>query len=336
MNSRPDITRFDRLASWLARELRADTVTLSDASIMSGGAIQENWSASMEVTGGAHQGCTRVVLRCDAPSALDASHDRDTEYRLLRHAYDGGVNVPRPLAYCADPGIFGHRVMVMQRVAGVAAGHKLAKMHDDAAGDRLVFDIGANLARLHSCAPYAGLDQSNPIKRRLAEFRRFLETHDSPQPVLDYAIAWMEKAAPDAVSDVPCHYDYRNGNILCQDGTVTSILDWEFAGNGDPHEDLGWFCAPCWRFGRPDREAGGIGSRAQFYAGYEAAGGAPIDDQKVRYWETVGVLRWAVIALAQTERFTKGGEQNLELALTGLMIPDLEAMLLDQLKEASW
>eukprot|EP01035_Chromulina_nebulosa_P049233 gene49233-66860_t len=32
---------------------------------------------------------------------------------------------------------------------------------------------------------------------------------------------------------------------------LTGILDWEFAAWGDPHEDIGWLCARCWRFGGP-------------------------------------------------------------------------------------
>ena len=58
---------------------------------------------------------------------------------------------------------------------------------------------------------------------------------------------------------------------------LTGILDWEFAGWGDPHEDIGWFCCKGWRFARLDREAGGIAGRAPFYSGYEGASGRAID-----------------------------------------------------------
>jgi hypothetical protein len=39
-------------------------------------------------------------------------------------------------------------------------------------------------------------------------------------------------------------------------------------------------------------------------------------------------LRWAVIALQQTLRFIDAGERSLELALTGRMLPELEAQML--------
>ena len=45
------------------------------------------------------------------------------------------------------------------------------------------------------------------------------------------------------------HRDYRTGNYLVDGGRLTAALDWEFAGWGDPREDIGWFTARCWRFG---------------------------------------------------------------------------------------
>ena len=109
---------------------------------------------------------------------------------------------------------------------------------------------------------------------------------------------------------------------------LTAILDWEFAGWGDPMSDIGWFCAECWRFGRTDLEAGGIAPRAAFYRGYEAEGGTRIDDAVVRYWEVVAHLRWAVIALEQGHRHLSGLEPSLELALTGHLISDFELEIL--------
>jgi hypothetical protein len=38
----------------------------------------------------------------------------------------------------------------------------------------------------------------------------------------------------------------------------------------------------------------------------------------------MGAVRWAVIALQQGERHLTGGEESLELALTGLRAPEME------------
>jgi hypothetical protein len=116
------------------------------------------------------------------------------------------------------------------------------------------------------------------------------------------------------------------------DGTVlTAILDWEFAGWGDPHEDIGWFCCKSWRFARLDREAGGIADRTPFYRGYQSESGVSIDPQRVRFWEILASVRWAIIALQQSHRLMFGGERGLDLALTGRRATECELEILMQL-----
>jgi aminoglycoside phosphotransferase (APT) family kinase protein len=127
---------------------------------------------------------------------------------------------------------------------------------------------------------------------------------------------------------VLCHRDFRTGNYLFDGATLTAILDWEFAGWGDPHEDIGWFCCKSWRFARLDREAGGIADRTPFYRGYESQSGRQIDLGRVRFWEVLASVRWAVIALQQTDRHLIGGERDLDLALTGRRATECELELL--------
>jgi aminoglycoside phosphotransferase (APT) family kinase protein len=120
------------------------------------------------------------------------------------------------------------------------------------------------------------------------------------------------------------HRDFRTGNYMVDEGGLTAILDWEFACWGDPLYDIGWFCAECWRFSRPDREAGGIGSRAAFVAAYETESGRRVDPAAVRAYEALSHARWAIIALEQGERHASGREPSLEHALTGRMAAELE------------
>jgi aminoglycoside phosphotransferase (APT) family kinase protein len=109
---------------------------------------------------------------------------------------------------------------------------------------------------------------------------------------------------------------------------VAAVLDWEFAAWGDPHADLGWFCAKCWRFGSA-YEAGGIGAREAFYTGYAAEAGRAVDAVRVIWWELAAHIRWAVIAIDQAERHLSGKEPSLELALTGHIVPELEWEILN-------
>lgn len=115
-------------------------------------------------------------------------------------------------------------------------------------------------------------------------------------------------------------------------GQLTAILDWEFASWSDPYEDLGWMCSRSWRFGHPEREVGGVGDKADFFAGYESVTGRAVDPQRVAYWEVMASVRWAVIALGQRQRHLSGKEASLELALTGRMLPEIQQDMMIHLR----
>jgi len=112
-------------------------------------------------------------------------------------------------------------------------------------------------------------------------------------------------------------------------GRLTAVLDWEFAHWGDPREDIGWFIARCWRFGNDAKVAGGIARFASLLEGYNEVADARVTAGECQYFEVLAAARWAAIALLQGDRFVKGGERSLELALTGLMPPEMELDALD-------
>jgi aminoglycoside phosphotransferase (APT) family kinase protein len=149
--------------------------------------------------------------------------------------------------------------------------------------------------------------------------------------VLEWGIRWLETHTLSRAEPVLCHHDFRTGNYLLDGTALVAILDWEFAGWGDPHEDIAWFCCKSWRFARLDREAGGIADRAPFYRGYESESGWSIEPQRVRFWEVLASVRWAIIALQQRDRYIFGGERSLDLALTGRRATECELEILMQL-----
>ena len=180
---------------------------------------------------------------------------------------------------------------------------------------------------------FLGEAPADPARASIASYRRDLDVLSSPRgeawPALEWGLAWCARNAPGPLPACLLHRDYRTGNYLVHEGRLAAVLDWEFAGWGDPREDLGWMLARCWRFARPDREAGGIGDAADFLAGYAAAGGRATTREETRYWQVMAHLRWAVIALQQAERHRSGSQRSLELALTAHIVPDLEHEILD-------
>jgi aminoglycoside phosphotransferase (APT) family kinase protein len=326
------------LEAFIAREAGAERVTITESKLLTGGAVQENWLVKGEIVGGVHAGVLDAVIRTDSPSCgVAVSHSRAEEYALLKAAFAAGVTVPEPLWLCEDKTVIGRPFFVMRRVGGIAAGHALVK-DERHGGDRaqLLERLGMELARIHSIRPpRADLNflewyEEAPALHAVNRMRRYLDTHPIPHPALEWGLRWLERHAPPRDEIALCHRDFRTGNYMVDDKGLTGILDWEFSGWGDPMEDIGWFCAKCWRFGAKgkSREAGGIGERENLYRGYEKVSGRALDRNLVHYWEVMAQASWAIIAIQQAERHTSGEEKSLMLALTGHIAPEVEYEIL--------
>ena len=326
------------IEGFIKRSSHASGSHIEQAQRLSGGAIQENWLIKVRIEGGQHAGLLEAVVRTDAPSGVSTSHSRAEEFALLKTVFAAGVTVPEPLWLCEDDAIIGRPFFIMRRIGGSAAGHVLVKQaarHPD-----LAERLGAELARIHSIKPpqpalaFLPPTGEQPALRLIRRWRDFLDRHPTPYPVLEWGLRWLERHAPATGEVTLCHRDFRTGNYMVDECGLTGILDWEFADWSDPMEDIGWFCAKCWRFGANDREAGGIGEREDFYRGYERVSGKALDRKQVHYWEVIAHVNWAVIAIQQAQRHLSGQEHSLLLALTGHLLPELEWEILN-LTEAS-
>ena len=272
------------MARFLAAASGATACEITGLTPLSGGSIQENWGIDARFSGGRLDGDQRLVLRAAAATGVPSSLDRLQEFAVLQAAFAAGVTVPEPLFASADPAVFGKPFFVMRRASGTAAAHRITRDPAlDPALPAIAERLGRELARIHTIRPPRSdlgflppYEQSGPAQQ-IAGFRAYLDSHPAPRPVLEWGIRWLETHMPAPVAPVLCHHDFRTGNYLLDGAKLTGILDWEFAGWGDPHEDIGWFCCKGWRFARLDREAGGIADRAPFYRGYENESGAVID-----------------------------------------------------------
>lgn len=307
-------------------------VQVSEPSLLGGGAIQENWAVTID-----HDGQPiDAVLRCDAASSVSDSWGRAEEFALLNAAHAAGVTVPEPL-WLGDDSVFGRNFLIMRRAAGTAAGHRIVR--DTAlAKDRpaLVRQIGREMARIHSIQPpvdsldFLPLPGKHPALEFIEESRAFLDNYHSAFPALEWGLNWLEKNLPAEEPVCLVHRDFRTGNYMVDENGLTAVLDWEFTAWSQPLEDLGWFCARCWRFAQEgdDKAAGGVGHRDELFAGYREISGRDISAEDIYYWEVFAHVRWAMIAIKQGERHISGREPSLELALTSHIVPELELHVL--------
>lgn len=331
----PPIPDETGLRAWLADATGAGRVDIHDVRRLGGGAISINLAMELEFAGGTLPGRHGVVLRTGSASGVSASLGKAQEAAVLKAAFAAGVAVPEPLFVEPSGSVLGAPFYIMRRAGGVAVGHRIVK--SDRPQTALAHRLGQELARLHAVRPgtagleFLSLPNVSAALDGIRCYREWLGPLSSQDPVLAYGLRWLERHAPPAGEIVLSHRDFRTGNYLVADGQLTAIIDWEFAGWSDPMEDIGWFCATCWRFGRRDREAGGLADRDAFYSGYESQSGRRIDRDAVGWWEVAAHMRWAAIAAQQAARHVSGAEPSLELALTGRMLPEIQLDMLNRI-----
>jgi len=79
------------LTTWLAASLGTENVEIVGASLLSGGAVQENWSIDVAVTGGPMAGRQAWVLRTDAAARIALSLDRASEFAVIARSEERRV-----------------------------------------------------------------------------------------------------------------------------------------------------------------------------------------------------------------------------------------------------
>mmetsp|Transcript_72319 Transcript_72319/g.150878 ORF Transcript_72319/g.150878 Transcript_72319/m.150878 type:complete len:463 (+) Transcript_72319:2-1390(+) len=198
----------------------------------------------------------------------------------------------------------------------------------------------ANLGTLQQALSDQGSASPSP-RLRLAEIREEYLSYNIARPALDFAFRWLEAHLPeDDARDGPVlvHGDFRSGNIIAHpERGLVGILDWELAHLGNRYEDVAWMCVPSWRFGNLGKQVGGFADLADFCRGYDEAGGAHLDPEKVQWWTLLGCVRWGLICIRQYfffrsdgSRFENGivGRRTTEAELDTLLgIADMEGGL---------
>jgi hypothetical protein len=165
----------------------------------------------------------------------------------------------------------------------------------------------------------------------LGQVRGWHDGLGEPHPTFELAFRALEAERPPAPRRALVHGDFRMGNLMVGADGVTGVLDWELAHLGDPVEDLGWLCVPAWRFTRPDRPAGGLGTREELAAAYERHSGNAVDTATLAWWELAGTLRWGVICVMQAFTHLSGERRSIEHAVIGRRACEVEWDLLEQL-----
>ena len=324
-----DVDALQQGLDALAPRLRCGGCGVSSLQRLSGGASQETWSFVVHASG---QADLALVLRRAPEGAAERAAGNatlDAEARIIDRVSRAGVPVPAvPLVL--QPAMGLGEGYVMQLVAGETLGRRIvADARLAGARAELARQCGQALARIHAVdtARLPPLRRA-PAMDELSYYEARHRGHGGPRPVFELALQWLKRhRPPDPARLSLVHGDFRNGNLVVDEGGLRAVLDWEMAHLGDPMEDLGWICVNSWRFGRHELPVGGFGTREQLFAGYVEAGGT-LHAASVHYWEVFGTLKWGVICDGMAQAYLSGAERNVERAVIGRRASEAEIDLL--------
>lgn len=319
------------LAEALLRHLRrrdAAVTAVEDLRPVTTGASQEIWTFAA-CCGPQREALVLRRARQWNASSQATSVGMAAEAALLRAAATAGVPVPAVVSELTPEDGLGEGYL-MTRVDGETNGRRILRDERHAAvRPRLLPQCAQILARLHAL-PATALPplRTGQAREELQHWQQACRDNGIARPVFALALRWLADHLPEPVTPVLVHGDFRNGNLIVGEDGVQAVLDWELAHLGDPMEDLGWFCVNAWRFGEVGRPAGGFGSREALFAAYEAAGGIPVDPQRVRFWEVLGNLKWGVACDAMGQAWRRGADRAIERLAVGYRASEVEADLL--------
>ena len=326
------------IEGFIARETGADSVRVSELRRLTGGASRETWSLDAAVERGGVVETLALILQRDVRGAAK-SLSRPMEFALMKAAFDEGVAAPETMWIGDETVGAGESFFVRQVEGETLPGRLLGEDAYGGAREALPAQLGALLAQIHRIDPVkhgvVGLpapnDGENAARFEVQRYEQiFRMIAPEPHPAFELAFRWLNQhpvVTQGGGQQCLTHGDFRIGNVLFGPEGLRVMLDWELAHMGDPMEDMGFICVRSWRFGGA-KPVGGIGERTTFFAAYEAAGGAKVDPERVRFWEVFGNLRWGIICISQARTYLDGASNSVELASIGRRTSETEWELL--------
>lgn len=290
-------TLTQRLPAALQRHLRAQGEPRNMVRV-TGGATKGTWIFDVLID----SRLQRVVLQLTTASATGeegTTHRLTAEYdaTVMRAARDQQVPAPEVLAVFdeADGIGSGH---LTRWVAGETLAPKiLREAQFELARPQLAAQCAQALAGIHRI-PISQVSFLQPMdaKAQWQRFRSVVDRHDIHWPALEWGLRWVYDHLPEPEPLCVVHGDFRLGNLIIDENGLACVIDWELTSIGDPMQDLGWLCLKTWRFGGPLPVAG-VGQREALYQAYQHASGQAVDAKRVRFWESFGHVKWAIMCL---------------------------------------
>ena len=271
----------------------------------------------------------RMVLR-RAPRRANTSraHDVLREYRILDAIKDEPVRIPRPIASCDDPEVFGSPFFLMELIDGDPIRSNVPAAWADAPSTHgtAVVDLLDALVELHAvdwerCGLGELAHEPGYLGRQIDRWLSQLASYDGRDLPDAVRIAdWLRDRLPAEQPQALCHGDYKLDNALFSRTLPPELLvvvDWEMASIGDPLVDLCWMLVfhpsseglmPLGTAAEPRLDPSGVPTVAEILARYAERSGR--DLSAIDWYQVFSRWKMAIVLEGSFAKFQKGLSDN--------------------------
>lgn len=228
----------ESIANWIETSLSGNILEVKPRA--GGGAVRLGAEISLKLSSGEYLRGFLAYEPGDRGSAGE-DHKYSREAAILKALEPTGVRAPKLLATSAEL-----RAHLFEFVSGE---DRFIKLTDPKDAQAVVSDFLSDLALLHnldaSRLKLPGFGPLRPVNDYLVERIRAFRSHHieagPADPVIAYALRWLERNVPDYDGPtIIVHGDAGPGNFLFENNAMTAMLDWEQCHYGDPMEDFAW------------------------------------------------------------------------------------------------
>jgi aminoglycoside phosphotransferase (APT) family kinase protein len=249
----------------------------------------------------------RLVIRVEQGGVFGTSSA--DEFALMRSLHTVGYPVANVRWFEPTGDVLGQPFFVMDYIEAPTV------VDERAMDDVTAASFVAALASLHQLDPVDYLPPVDAASATHAQIDRWAGIAHSAGgqrvPLLDEAEAWLRRHAPPLRRLSIVHGDAGPGNVVCAEGRVLALTDWEFAHAGDPAED--WSYCLSMRGSRTM-------PRERWLELFADVAYVRLTDEEWRYWEAFNLFKGACANRTCLALFETGVNRAPNMAIIGTVL----------------
>ena len=345
-----------QLESYLSGRLSNGDVSVTDLERHTEGWSRQTMSFTASWAESGTDRSDRLVARVDPDQGddrpLDYRNDISTEFETIESVHEADVDVPVPEPYWfeSDTSVLGGSFFIVGHCRGSAPvtwnPRDRQSLYEswDRDGKPLpnqFVDIIANIHELDSddvpCLESRSPDEVIAANLEQQEFN-YEELKLVDEPAVNEILNWLHENKPHVPETTLVHGDFRVGNMLFHDDSISAVLDWELSQIGDPMFDLAYsslqyFAGKLVEPTERPELAGSLLEREWYYDEYEARTGRTVDRERLRYWRVFSAFRMMNGGVGGARRFHADDSDDVRDAWFQYIVPGLIEDMLDLIED---